>query len=48
MKQLTIFSKSLPKEGDLKYFEDASALGGNIIMPRSLRSDDGWVKPVSF
>lgn len=42
------FSKKFAEEGDLKYFEDASALGGNIIMPRSLRSDDGWVKPVSF
>lgn len=42
------FSKKLAEDGELSYFESAASLGNNMIMPRSLRSDGGWVKPVSF
>lgn len=42
------FSKKLAEDGELAYFEPAATLGNNMIMPRSLRSDGGWVKPVSF
>jgi len=42
------FSKKLAEEGALAYFDEAAVVGGNMVMPRSLRSDFGWVKPVSF
>jgi len=42
------FSKRLSQTGDLAYFDPAAVLGDNLVMPRSLRSDSGWVKPVSF
>lgn len=42
------FSKKFAEDGELAYFESAASLGNNMIMPRSLRSDAGWVKPVSF
>ncbi len=42
------FSKRLAEQGDLAYFDQAGAIGDNLVMPRSLRSDGGWVKPVSF
>lgn len=42
------FSKRLAEQGDLAYFDQAGVVGDNLVMPRSLRSDGGWVKPVSF
>jgi 4-amino-4-deoxy-L-arabinose transferase-like glycosyltransferase len=42
------FSKRLSETGELAYFDQAAILGDNLVMPRSLRSDFGWVKPVSF
>jgi 4-amino-4-deoxy-L-arabinose transferase-like glycosyltransferase len=42
------FSKQFSQKGTLDYFDQAAATGDNLVMPRSLRSDSGWVKPVSF
>jgi len=42
------FSKKLAQTGELASFDPAAVLGDNIVIPRSLRSDDGWIKPVSF
>lgn len=42
------FSKRLSETGQLAYFDSAAVVGDNLVMPRSLRSDFGWVKPVSF
>jgi hypothetical protein len=42
------FSKQFSQKGTLDYFDSAAAIGDNLVMPRSLRSDTGWVKPVSF
>lgn len=42
------FSKRYSETGDLGYFDSAAVIGDNLVMPRSLRSDFGWVKPVSF
>lgn len=42
------FSKEFAETGQLSYFDSAAVIGDNMVMPRSLRSDSGWVKPVSF
>ena len=42
------FSKKFAETGQLSYFDPAAVIGDNMVMPRSLRSDAGWVKPVSF
>ncbi len=42
------FSKRLSETGELAYFDPAAVIGDNLVMPRSLRSDFGWIKPVSF
>jgi len=42
------FSKKLSQTGQLAFFDPAATLGDNIVIPRSLRSDEGWLKPVSF
>lgn len=42
------FSKRYSQTGELGYFDSAAIIGDNLVMPRSLRSDFGWVKPVSF
>jgi asparagine N-glycosylation enzyme membrane subunit Stt3 len=42
------FSKRFSETGQLAYFDQAAIIGDNLVMPRSLRSDFGWVKPVSF
>jgi hypothetical protein len=42
------FSKEFAETGQLSYFDPAAIIGDNMVMPRSLRSDDGWIKPVSF
>lgn len=42
------FSKHYALKGSLAYLDPASIVGDNLIMPRSIRSDFGWLKPVSF
>ncbi len=42
------FSKEFAENGQLSYFDSAAVIGDNMVMPRSLRSDAGWIKPVSF
>ena len=42
------FTKKLSLTGELAFFDPAAVLGDNIVIPRSLRSDGGWLKPVSF
>lgn len=42
------FTKNFALTGDLAVFDEASVIGDNLIMPRSVRSDAGWIKPVSF
>ena len=42
------FAKSLSEGRGLSFFDPAAILGDNMVMPRSFRSDFGWLKPVSF
>lgn len=42
------FSRRLSQTGQLAAFDPAAVWGDNMVMPRSLRSDFGWLKPVSF
>lgn len=42
------FTRQLSTTGQLSYFEAANIIGDNLVIPRSVRSDNGWVKPVSF
>lgn len=42
------FSKSLSEGQGLSFFDQAAIIGDNMVMPRSVRSDAGWLKPVSF
>ncbi|MFA5023761.1 MAG: hypothetical protein WC523_02265 [Patescibacteria group bacterium] len=42
------FSKRLSDTGQIAVFDSAAVIGDNLVMPRSLRSDFGWLKPVSF
>lgn len=42
------FAKLYARQGELIIFEKYNILADNIIHPRSLRSDFGYLKPVSF
>jgi len=42
------FSKEFSERKQLSVFDPAAVVGDNMVIPRSLRSDFGWVKPVSF
>lgn len=42
------FSKLYAEKGELFFFEDLNVRVGDIVYPRSMRSDQGEVKPVSF
>lgn len=42
------FTKSYAMTGQLAIFDHASSIGGTVVMPRSVRNDFGWIKPVSF
>lgn len=42
------FTKLYAQEGRLDFFEKYNIIAGDIIMPRSYRSDFGWLKPISF
>jgi asparagine N-glycosylation enzyme membrane subunit Stt3 len=42
------YTKKFSETGELAFFDPVSVIGDNLIMPRSMRSDFGWIKPVSF
>ncbi len=42
------FSEEFARTGRLAFFDPAAPYGNNILMPRSVRDDFGWLKPVSF
>ncbi len=42
------FSKKYAGSGDLSQFEAANLVAEEVVRPRSIRSDHGWLKPVSF
>ncbi|MFA5248664.1 MAG: STT3 domain-containing protein [Patescibacteria group bacterium] len=42
------FTKNYAETGELSYFEPANLVAGDVVIPRSMRSDNGTVKPVSF
>lgn len=42
------FSSLYSTQGELSYYDEAAALSQGWSLPRSLRSDSGYVKPVSF
>lgn len=42
------FSKNYAVGEGLLKFDHASAIASDLVIPRSLRSDYGWIKPVSF
>jgi len=42
------FAREFATTGRLAVFDPAAVIGDNMVMPRSVRSDFGWLKPVSF
>lgn len=42
------FAKNYAETGSIAVFEKANLFGEEIVRPRSIRSDYGWLKPVSF
>lgn len=42
------FANQLSEGDGLSFFDQAAVIGENMVMPRSFRSDHGWLKPVSF
>jgi 4-amino-4-deoxy-L-arabinose transferase-like glycosyltransferase len=42
------FARRFSEGKGLAYFDSAALIGDNMVMPRSFRSDFGWLKPVSF
>lgn len=42
------FAKNFALTGELAVFDQANLRGDNMVMPRSVRSDSGFIKPVSF
>ncbi len=42
------FAKRFAETGQLSSFDVAAVTGDNMVIPRSFRSDFGWLKPVSF
>lgn len=42
------FAKSFATDHSLSKFEPANVVASDLVIPRSLRSDNGWIKPVSF
>lgn len=43
-----IFTKLYAETGQLQIFEKYNLIAEDIVVPRSFRSDQGWIKPVSF
>lgn len=42
------FARHYATQGELAIFEPANLLAEEVVHPRSIRSDHGWLKPVSF
>ena len=42
------FAKSYATDHTLSKFEPADVVASDLVIPRSIRSDNGWIKPVSF
>ena len=42
------FTKNFASTGSLSVFDRANLVGDNMVIPRSVRSDGGYMKPVSF
>jgi len=42
------FSERFSATGQLAFFDRANLIGDQMVLPRSFRSDAGWLKPVSF
>ena len=42
------FAKNYAENSEIAVFEVANLYGEEIVRPRSVRSDYGWLKPVSF
>lgn len=42
------FAKRLSQQGNLSFFDSANLISEGWTIPRSVRSDEGWTKPVSF
>ncbi len=42
------FARQYATQGELAIFEPANLLAEEVVHPRSIRSDHGWLKPVSF
>lgn len=42
------FAKHYAETGSIAVFEPANLIAEEIVHPRSIRSDNGWLKPVSF
>jgi hypothetical protein len=42
------FARQYAESGQLSVFEPANLVAEEIVHPRSVRSDHGWLKPVSF
>ncbi len=42
------FTKNYAQSGSLVVFEKANLIAEEVVRPRSVRSDYGWLKPVSF
>lgn len=42
------FAKSYATGNDLAKFEPADVVASDLVIPRSFKSDGGWLKPVSF
>ncbi len=42
------FTKNFALTGELAVFDKANLIGDNMVIPRSVRSDEGFMKPVSF
>jgi len=42
------FTREFAQTGQLAFFDPAGVIGNNLLMPRSVRNDFGFIKPVSF
>lgn len=42
------FAKNFALTGELAVFDKAALIGNDVVVPRSIRSDNGFLKPVSF
>ena len=42
------FARQYAETGSISVFEPANLVAEEIVHPRSIRSDNGWLKPVSF